>query len=83
MANLTDLLLQCPILYPSTRDGEGDVLVAHNDDYEYAVGVTLDLIPEDYKWVASYSDFIESEPMPGPEAAVEDLQNKLRARGLM
>lgn len=43
---LKSLLKKCPVLYPSPRDGEGDVLVAQApQDYEYAVGVTLDLIP--------------------------------------
>jgi len=74
MSNLKELLQSCPVLYPSTREGEGDVLVTQDDNYEYAVGVTL---------IASYSDFVESEPMLNPEDAVEDLQKKLRLRGLM
>lgn len=83
MSNLKELLQSCPVLYPSTREGEGDVLVTQDDNYEYAVGVTLDYLPEDCRWVASYSDFIESTPTSDPEAAVVDLQNKLKVRGLM
>lgn len=83
MSNLKELLQSCPVLYPSTREGEGDVLVTQDDNYEYAVGVTLDYLPEDRRWVASYSDFIESTPTSDPEAAVVDLQNKMKVRGLM
>lgn len=81
--NLTDLLLSCPVLYPSTKDGEGNILVTDDQDNDYSVGVTLDYLPEDHKWVASYSDFIESTPTSDPKAAVVDLQNKLKVRGLM
>ena len=83
MSDLKELLQSCPVLYPSTREGEGDVLVTQDDNYEYAVGVTLDFLPEERTWIASYSDFVESEPMLNPEDAVEDLQKKLRLRGLM
>lgn len=80
---LKSLLKKCPVLYPSPRDGEGDVLVAQApQDYESAVGVTLDLIPEDNRWVASYSDFIESSPEAEPEDAVRTLVDMLRERGL-
>lgn len=57
--------------------------MTQDDNYEYAVGVTLDFLPEERTWIASYSDFVESEPMLNPEDAVEDLQKKLRLRGLM
>ena len=71
---LKSLLKKCPVLYPSPRDGEGDVLVAQApQDYEYA---------EDNRWVASYSDFIESSPEAEPEDAVRTLVDMLRERGL-
>lgn len=80
---LATLLQSCPLLYVNENGDPEDPTqtfsVKEPENYEYVVGVTLDYIPEDKKWYASYGDFIESHPFDSPYDAVNNLINVLHA----
>lgn len=77
--NLTEKLRSCPVLYLITTEDqlEGFTRIPPKD-YIYSVGVTLDYAPEEKKWIASYSDFYESEYCENPEEAVDSLMKKIQ-----
>nr|DAG93935.1 MAG TPA: hypothetical protein [Crassvirales sp.] len=80
---LAALLQAFPVLYINeSADPENPTQsfsITKPENYEYVVGVTLDYIPEDKKWYASYGDFIESHPFDSPYDAVNNLWNVLKA----
>lgn len=76
---LEDLLNQCPVLYVQHNEGDGEdsLTLTPPEDYDYSVGVTLDYIPEDKKWVGSYADYLESPACDTPAEAIKDLIGRL------
>lgn len=80
---MKDLLLKMPILYITVNkidDSQSYKFVnkgeAEPEDYTYSVGITLDFLPEDNIWVASYSDLFEA-PGATPELALKALKERL------
>jgi len=65
--SIGEILESLPILYLSvdeTTNSQTAIYVPKDaptpEGYTYSVGVTLDYLPEDQVWAASYSDFIET-----------------------
>lgn len=77
--NLSEQLKNCPVLYLVTTEDllEGFTKIPPKD-YIYSIGITLDYAPEENKWVASYSDFYESEYCETPEEAIANLMEKIK-----
>lgn len=82
---LSALLTSFPVLYvsPNAESEDQDYLTKDIPaNYEYSIGVTLDYLPEENSWVASYSDIIVGESQPTPTAALSALQDELKKRNL-
>lgn len=80
---MEDLLISMPILYITVNeadDSQSSKFVYKGEkepeNYTYSVGVTLDYLPEDNIWVASYSDLLEA-PGTTPKSALEALRERI------